>query len=245
MEIYEFINSKDIREHCRNIGYEFNTKECLFLIWQSRRHTIAEKHSAYHEIMQSMPNSRFLIGQKPIELFDFIQKYMAIENELTEVINMETAGVFFYAVRGEDMVGFYPSKEMCIEAIKHRFGIICPEYCCLKFRPLAKQFDDDLAGDVRLYLNGNWETAYMWEKSFLPNDKSKIFSIFQDWHFDIPMPFKKDNLVIERYSGRGTIFKFDPALLEFNEYGMSLYSGDSQDDKVIYYTENYLNLEYV
>ena len=44
MNILRFVNSKDIREHLRNIDYEFNSLEAAWLIYQCRDATIDEKH---------------------------------------------------------------------------------------------------------------------------------------------------------------------------------------------------------
>lgn len=44
MNILRFVNSKDIREHLRNIGYEFNSLEAAWLIYQCRDAAIDEKH---------------------------------------------------------------------------------------------------------------------------------------------------------------------------------------------------------
>ena len=57
MDIYEFIESKDIREHCRKMQYEFTALESAFLIWQSDK-TIQQKHAAYREIIEVMPDER-------------------------------------------------------------------------------------------------------------------------------------------------------------------------------------------
>ena len=40
MNIYEFINSKAIREHCQKIRHNFSDLEKAYLINQSRNHTI-------------------------------------------------------------------------------------------------------------------------------------------------------------------------------------------------------------
>lgn len=46
MDIYQFIDSKDIREHCRKLGHPFNTVESAYLVWQSRNTPLAGKHAA-------------------------------------------------------------------------------------------------------------------------------------------------------------------------------------------------------
>lgn len=44
MDILRFVNSKDIRKHLETIGYEFNSLETAWLIYQCRDATIDEKH---------------------------------------------------------------------------------------------------------------------------------------------------------------------------------------------------------
>ena len=56
MNIYEFINSKDIRAYCEKIGHTFNSMEAAFLIYQSQNHTLAEKHDAWKGLIETMPN---------------------------------------------------------------------------------------------------------------------------------------------------------------------------------------------
>lgn len=57
MDICGFIISKAIRSHCRKIRYEFTPVEAAFLIYQSREHTLAEKHAAWRELTEKMPDA--------------------------------------------------------------------------------------------------------------------------------------------------------------------------------------------
>ena len=53
MNIYEFINSKAIREHCQKIRHNFSDLEKAYLINQSRNHTIEEKCTAWQELLDT------------------------------------------------------------------------------------------------------------------------------------------------------------------------------------------------
>lgn len=46
MDIFRFVNSKDVREHLKSIDYEFNSLEAAWLIYQCRDAAIDEKHKA-------------------------------------------------------------------------------------------------------------------------------------------------------------------------------------------------------
>ena len=45
MDIYGFMNSPDIAEHCRSIGHEFSPLDMAVLVAMSEK-TIKEKHEA-------------------------------------------------------------------------------------------------------------------------------------------------------------------------------------------------------
>lgn len=52
MDISQLIDLKDIREHCRKLGHQFNTVESACLVWQSSNTQLAEKHAAWRGIMR-------------------------------------------------------------------------------------------------------------------------------------------------------------------------------------------------
>ena len=56
MDLFRFIDSKDIREHLRQIGYSFTAPEAAFLVWQCRNATLKEKFAAWREIIETMPD---------------------------------------------------------------------------------------------------------------------------------------------------------------------------------------------
>ena len=56
MDIYSYINSKDIRENLRNTEYEFNTLQAAWLIYFCNRLTLEEKQSALAELISTKQN---------------------------------------------------------------------------------------------------------------------------------------------------------------------------------------------
>ena len=85
MDITRFINSKDIRKHLKDIGYKFNSLEVAWLIYQCRDATIKEKHKAWQELIETMPDCRIeqRYNTAPQEsLHVFLREYMALEDRL-------------------------------------------------------------------------------------------------------------------------------------------------------------------
>ena len=55
MNIFRFINSKDIREYLRELQHQFTVPEAAFLIYMSRTVPLKEKFDAWQEIINTMP----------------------------------------------------------------------------------------------------------------------------------------------------------------------------------------------
>ena len=85
MNLYRFINSKDIRTHLEQMGYEFNSLEAAWLIYQCRTASIEEKHKAWEELIATMPDCRveerdYFVRRD--SLHEFLKDYMFLEKKL-------------------------------------------------------------------------------------------------------------------------------------------------------------------
>ena len=85
MDILRFINSKDIRKHLKDIDYKFNSLEAAWLIYQCHDATIDEKHKAWNELIDTMPDckieERYFTDHQE-SLHDYLKKYIEVENKL-------------------------------------------------------------------------------------------------------------------------------------------------------------------
>lgn len=84
MDLFRFIDSKDIREHLRQIGYFFTAPEAAFLVWQCRSTTLKEKIAAWREIIETMPNCSLTRREKePIgNCHDFLRRHITSQETL-------------------------------------------------------------------------------------------------------------------------------------------------------------------
>ena len=100
MNILRFVNSKDIREHLRNIGYEFNSLEAAWLIYQCHDATIDEKHKAWNELIEKMPDCTVTERLNTVpqdSLHAFLRQYMELEDKyLNEFYDEKHADTFDY-----------------------------------------------------------------------------------------------------------------------------------------------------
>ncbi|MBO4396506.1 MAG: hypothetical protein J5819_09200 [Eubacterium sp.] len=53
-EICEYVNSKDIRQHLMEIGYEFSSIEAAWLVYQCESKTLEGKWEVWEDIIRSM-----------------------------------------------------------------------------------------------------------------------------------------------------------------------------------------------
>lgn len=73
MNIFKYINSKDIRKHLEKINYKFTSLEAAWLIYQCKGITLKEKQTAFNELIDTMPdceiekrNNTVLHTQNPV-----------------------------------------------------------------------------------------------------------------------------------------------------------------------------------
>lgn len=97
MDVYKFINSKDIREHCRKLGHKFNAIESAVLVWLGDwHHTLREKHLAWQEIIDTMPDMALECGSA----HQCIRRYMEIEDRLVKDFCGAGPGIYFQGGEG-------------------------------------------------------------------------------------------------------------------------------------------------
>ena len=95
--IFQYINSIDIREYLKNIGYNFNPLEAAWLIYQCDNITITEKHAAWTDLIESMPDwsipDRYeCIGRD--SLHEFLREYINVEDECISRFKDSTGAVY-------------------------------------------------------------------------------------------------------------------------------------------------------
>lgn len=252
MDIYRFINSKDMEQYCRDEQLMFNPIERVFLIWQSRKHTVQEKHNAYEEIMKESPDFTFYLREWDyikISLPNFLQEYMRIENNLVNILSCEEIAAFTYIRSADDIDCIYPynekiysSKSICLCAIKELEQMNNWDKCKVIYRPILSDVSAK-SSYATLYVNHGLEDVFISEKDILSKEDSKIFHTFDEMKIDIPLPFKDNDFLIERYTYGAVPFEYKVNEFRFSDTGMGLSSWGYPFEEEIY-VSNYLNLEY-
>lgn len=113
MDIFRFINSGVMRKHLKDMGYEFSSLEAAWLIYQCHSAPISEKHAAWKELIETMPDceiaERFnTVPQK--SLHAFLKKYMELEDRLIREFCDESYGITAVALTPVIMARFSPAS---------------------------------------------------------------------------------------------------------------------------------------
>ena len=56
MDIYSYLNSKDVADYCRSLDYKFDAIEAAFIVNACRRISQEEKLRLFQEIIDTMPD---------------------------------------------------------------------------------------------------------------------------------------------------------------------------------------------
>src|SRR5699024_242223 len=100
MDIYQFIDSKDIRNYLKDMRYKFTVPETAFLIYMCRRATLNEKFDAWQGIIDTMPDCSMgeRLNMEEISSFQrFLTEYIALLKNLLKVFYKSEKGIYTYA----------------------------------------------------------------------------------------------------------------------------------------------------
>ena len=207
MDVFKYINSKDIREHLRINDYSFDSLEAAWLIYECRDKTIKEKHRDWMELIETMPDCEIpkRINTCPQEsLHVFLKKYMEIENKCMEQFLDDNHGDTYaddkpYVFRFEYVYPTgspyeYPTVFSSFLALHE--SIMEPDSDVTKIYCTKMRIDDlNHESGSRAILTPELDFLEI-EPHGLTDEEDNIFNgVFEGLWFDFPTPFKKGDIV--------------------------------------------------
>ena len=93
MDILSFVNSNAIRDHLKNINYQFNSLEAAWLIYNCHRLSYEEKKEAWLQLIREMPDCA--VPKRPNckgwpSLHEFLKDYIRVtDNEIRDFYKEE------------------------------------------------------------------------------------------------------------------------------------------------------------
>ena len=255
MNIYDFFNSKDISEHCQKIGYKLTSVETAYMIWLSDHHTLAEKHSAWHEVIDTMPDEDFPTNWDfdGNTLHNFLKIYMRLQNEFISdflqsngnyVYTSETLDINDDSFASDDIM--YSSYETCVSALK-KYTIEDDPYNELDKVKIVRQ---RLYSNPISFENATESECIIFDKLLNPlsieprqyddTDDRKYLNAamgFYEMWVAIPTPFKQGDIVTVKYSYDYIKKKHKPFVLELLPYQRRNHSNTDAKEYEKYHLE--------
>lgn len=207
MDILRYVNSKDIRKHLKEIDYKFSSLEAAWLVYQCHDATIDEKHRAWKEIIETMPDCRIearrtMSSQE--SLHAFLKRYMDIEDRLIKEFLDEKHGDTF----SDDKPYVYKFEYIYRNGLSFDWGTVFSCYDALMETIMEPDEDVDLIRCTKMRidrLSGYPQTALITPRldilkidpGILDGDEDEeiYFGVFEELWFDFPTPFKKGDIV--------------------------------------------------
>ena len=265
LDVFEFINSKDIKEHLKKTDYKFNSLEAAWLIYQCKSATIEEKHTAWKELIRTMPDCRIEKRMNTIpqeSLHGFLRKFIDYEENIFDEYFTSTEN-WIYTVEWLEQNTWFSSDKLYKTFEKAQQELL-EEFKDWERKYIYRITKQKLERKqhITVYFDKNNE-PYDYGICEYPEALNEIlYGVFDGLWFDFPTPFKKGDILCqydldgEETSGfcRGPFFmkgitpddardwiRKDGDTTDMNAWGYFQY-----DDGTIYYEVmyNYMNLEY-
>lgn len=219
-----YLNSKDIAEHWRKIGFVCTPLQSAYLVWHNRTKTLAEKHAAWHEIIRAMSDCPVAAGHRKANmgiseslagsLHGFLQTYMRLQNKLVEQFYKKgDHAVYRYCVLYEGDEDWsrdsllYDRAEECFEDITADAELF-PSLRCIQ---ITKQWIGEIKA-ITLSVKAD-KTVLQLDADGLEEPDMNLLQVFEWMWFDFPTPFKRGDIVVSIRSAitsMGTSLLFSP-----------------------------------
>jgi len=216
MDIYSFINSKDIAEHCRSIGHTFTPLEMAIIVWLSEK-TLVERHSEWRWIIDTQPDME--VTEHPWaphydSLHQFLRDYMSLENHVMDLFKADKPNaVYSYAcdvpahcanqiaAHEIECTTLFPTLDAVMEAIRDRGK---NDNSCLEKYTIYKRWIGDARRRVAAEITrpdskhtGEVVTLFQSEVIEETDPRHELwYEGFAGMWVDVPTPFQKGDIVI-------------------------------------------------
>lgn len=205
MDICKFLNSCDVADYLREIGYEFTAPEAAFIIYRSSDATLDEKIAAWQEIAETMPDCSMegRPNMDPIPSFRaFLHDYIDLQKRM--LAWFEEPGECVYSIAysfvddWEQDEGIFGDTKNCLAYLRSCFGKRWyPEEAPLRYMIEKRPVNRPGSGESStMLLNASLEVLAI-SRSHLEGADLGLSLQFDGMWFAIPTPFKRGDVVCD------------------------------------------------
>lgn len=203
MDYIDFINSRDIREHLRQINYVPSAAEAAFFVANSIYTTMDDRHRAFIKIADTYPNEHFPFCDKRLcnmPASEFLRKYVAYEKSFIREIKSGD-GVYKFAYLDKKDDGhwtrhsyinqrIFSTYAACLTYIRQEFESESAEL--EKIEITKRYFDSEREISLQMLPD---ETPVAVELSGGDEGERMITDAFFDMWINVPTPFKRGDIL--------------------------------------------------
>ena len=207
MNIYNFINSRDIAKYLKEINYQFSTLECAWLVWQSRKHTLEQKHTAWKEIIDTLPDCSVEARPNHAEvhsLHEYLKTHIDFERQLAkDFLNIEPQtfyNAYAYTNRGD---AWDPSTHLSPEAaINHYITDYADAFSYHNEQIIGFNIEKIRLGEPQAYMTLSIDE----QNQALDIKVKEKGNLFENLWFDFPTPFEKGDILVKAKHGYNWLY---------------------------------------
>ena len=203
-DIFEFLDSRSIKEHLQRIDYELTTPVAAFIVDRSRKATLQQKLEGWQKVIDNMPNCTMSRKNDTVNIPDFHAFLRNVirqeQRKLAHFKRTDGQSLYFFEDyswdrRDQDccLYGPYSSYQKCLDAIWREFGGDNPKAIKITRRPIDPTEDHYV--DDMVVLNASGEVMSCDYRNENEWDEEGTASNFEDMWFDIPTPFHAGDIV--------------------------------------------------
>ena len=202
--IFEFLDSRSIKEHLQRINYELTTPVAAFIVHRSHKATLQQKLEGWQKIIDNMPNCVISRRNDTFNIPDFHAFLCNVikqeQRKLAHFKRTDGRSLYFFENyswdqrdQGNCLYGPYSSYQKCFDAIWKELDGDDPKAIRITRRPIdpnEEHYVDDMvvlnaSGEV---MSCDYRFESEWDEAGTAND-------FEDMWFDIPTPFHAGDIV--------------------------------------------------
>lgn len=195
MDIFRFIDSRDIREHLQRLNYRFTAPEAAFLVYECATVTMKEKFAAWREIIDTMPNC-FVPTRQHMEAIpdfhEFLKKYIELCKKDIKRFKESKGCIYTFSIPWRDGdIGPFSSFERCLAAAMKEPQIDDGDRICITKSIIDP--GENIIAEEHCTLTTSGEIRSL--RRMYDRDTYDLRSAFDKMWFDFPTPFHSGDIV--------------------------------------------------
>ena len=213
-DIFQYVNSRDIREHLQKLDFQFTPLQAAWLVWQCEQMSLKGRIDAWRDIAATMsdqplePKQLRNLDADFKNLHEYLNAWTVYQKEMVEdFIRPQEKYIYILASSHPNHSiteeGYFETFEQCIDGARERFGNLDEPYAfsdrflnrdCFPLTVTKQKLGSD---DYDSYagINTDFEISSIAKGGEAWKEPGYLDDIFEMCWFDFPIPFVKGDVV--------------------------------------------------